>query len=82
MDRNDDPATGIAPKKTNTRNVLASFLSALARDFFQLLVAFALGTGGAAIVCWYYEFPLALSILGGILVLGLALAFKTDSFFD
>ena len=64
------------------RGFLVSFLTAVARDFFQLLIAFALGTGAAAIVCWYYAVPLALSILGGILVLGLAVALKTDSLFD
>lgn len=64
------------------REFLTSFLASLARDAFKLIVAFAVGTGGAAIVCWYYGFPLALSILGGILVLAIALALTTDSCFD
>lgn len=61
---------------------LAQFFASLAHGFFQLLLAFAIGTGGAALVCWYYGLPLALSLLGGILVLGLAVALTTDTWFD
>ena len=61
---------------------VTSFFASLARDAFKLVVAFAVGTGGGAIVCWYYGLPLALSILGGILVLGLALALTTDGWFS
>ena len=63
------------------RGFATSFLASLARDFFKLVVAFAIGTGGGAVVCWYYGVPLALSILGGILVLGLAVALMSDSWF-
>ena len=49
---------------------------------FQMLIAFSIGTGAAAIACWYYSIPLVFSILGGILVLGLALALMSDSIFD
>jgi len=48
----------------------------------RFILAFAVGTGAGAIVCWYYGLPLALSIVGGILVLGLALALSTDSIFS
>ncbi|TGD71318.1 hypothetical protein E4634_18780 [Mangrovimicrobium sediminis] len=48
----------------------------------KFLIAFGIGTGAGAVVCWYYDLPLALSILGGILVLGLALALLSDSIFD
>jgi hypothetical protein len=34
------------------------------------------------VVCWYYGVPLFLSLLGGILVLGFAMAVKSDSLFD
>lgn len=61
---------------------MASLFASLARDAFKLVVAFIVGTGGGAIVCWYYDAPLVFSILGGILVLGLALALMTDSLFD
>ena len=64
------------------RGFLASFFLGLARDLFRYVIAFAVGTGAGAIVCWYYGLPLALSLLGGILVLGLALAFSTDSLFS
>ena len=48
----------------------------------KVAVFFGVGTGGAAIVCWYYGIPLAFSIFGGILVLGTALALMSDSIFD
>lgn len=50
--------------------------------FIKMFVAFAIGTGATAIACWYYELPIVLSLLGGILVLGLALALMSDSIFD
>ncbi len=40
---------------------------------------FAVGTGGTALACWYYGIPLGFSILGGILVLGVALALISDN---
>jgi hypothetical protein len=57
-------------------------LASLVRDLFQIIVAFVVGTVGGAIVCWYYEIPMGFSIIGGILVLGFALALTSDSWFD
>lgn len=48
----------------------------------KFLVAFSIGTGAAAVVCWYYSIPLGFSILGGIVVVGIALALMSDSMFD
>jgi hypothetical protein len=48
----------------------------------KIAIFFGVGTGGGAIVCWYYSIPLGFSILGGILVLGIALALMSDSIFD
>lgn len=48
----------------------------------KFAAAFAVGTGAGAVVCWYYGAPLGFSILGGILVLGVALALMSDSMFD
>ena len=59
-----------------------SLLLGLLRDLVKFVLAFIVGTGAGAVVCWYYGLPLALSIIGGILVLGLALALSTDSLFD
>ena len=47
----------------------------------QFLVAFGIGTGAAALVCWQYDMPLVLSIVGGFLVLGATLAFSSDNTF-
>ncbi|MFT6408380.1 MAG: phosphate/sulfate permease [Arenicella sp.] len=49
---------------------------------FKFVAAFVVGTGAAAIVCWYYSIPLVFSIVGGIMVLGLALALISESPFD
>jgi hypothetical protein len=48
----------------------------------KFLIAFSVGTGAAAAVCWYYGIPLGFSILGGIFVIGVALALMSDSMFD
>ena len=65
---------------------VASFFKSLARgilrDLFFLLATFAVATGATAVVCWIYEIPLAVSLLGGLLVLALALAIKSDSIID
>lgn len=76
----DDPQEN--EKATGIQGFLTSFFTTVARDLFQLLLAFSIGTGAAALVCWHYGAPLFLSLLGGILVLGFALALKTDSLFD
>lgn len=49
---------------------------------FTIAMFFFVGTAGAAIFCWYYGIPMIFSVLGGILVLGIALALMSDSIFD
>ncbi len=56
--------------------------ASIAGALVKFILAFAVGTGGGAIVCWYYGLPLVLSVIGGILVLGLALALSTDGLFS
>jgi hypothetical protein len=60
------------------KNILKIGLIAM----LKFLIAFSVGTGAAALVCWHYSIPLGFSILGGVLVLGLALALMSDSIFD
>jgi hypothetical protein len=45
----------------------------------KIVAFFGVGTGGTALACWYYGIPLGFSILGGILVLGVALALISDN---
>lgn len=78
----DEKETTATGEKQKERSFLATFLAELARDTFKLVMAFAIGTGASAIACWYYGIPLVFSLLGGILVLGLALALTTDSVFS
>jgi hypothetical protein len=64
------------------RGFWSTFFLALVRDAVKFIVAFASGTGAGAIACWYYGIPLVFSLLGDILVPGLALALSTDSLFS
>jgi hypothetical protein len=63
-------------------NFFKDLIRSVVRDIFKFFIAFAMGTGAGGIVCWYYNFPLGFSILGGIVVLGLALALVFDSMFS
>jgi len=63
-------------------NLLKDLFKKGLASFLQMLIAFSIGTGAAAVVCWHYSIPMAFSILGGILVLGIALALMSDSIFD
>ena len=69
-------------KSSGVGGLVASFFTALARDLLQMIMAFLIGTGATAAICWYYDVPLFLSLFGGILVLGVSLALKSDSLFD
>ena len=76
--QNQSPESG----KSAPGGFFSTLLSGLARDLVKLVVAFLLGTGAGAIVCLYYGIPMGFSILGGILVLGIALALVSDSIFS
>ena len=79
---NDDRSAKTELHEGGVRGFFSSLLLGIVRDIVKLVVAFVVGTGAGAIVCWYYGFPLGFSILGGILVLAVALALTTDSFLD
>ena len=79
---NDDRNKKAEPDAPVERGFLTSLLVSLARDAVKFIIAFAVGTGAGAIACWYYGIPLVFSLLGGILVLALALALSTDSQFS
>ena len=64
------------------REFFSSLVRSVVRDAVKLVLAFALGTGAGAIVCWYFGIPLVFSFLGGFLVLALALALTSDSWFS
>lgn len=72
-------------KEGKWQSLLTSFLKGIFRDLskgiIQGVVGFGIGTGVGGIVCWYFGIPLIFSLLGGILVLGFALAMVSDSLF-
>jgi uncharacterized membrane protein YeaQ/YmgE (transglycosylase-associated protein family) len=53
---------------------LATLLQGLIRDTVGLWITFLIGTGVGAIICLYYGAPLIFSLLGGILVLDVYVA--------
>jgi hypothetical protein len=75
---NDDHKTKVENGEGPSRGFLASLLIGLVQDAVKFVIAFAVGTGAGAIVCWYYGIPLVFSVLGGILVLALALVLLSD----
>lgn len=79
---NDDHRKNANLNDGTSRGFIAEFLMGLVRDAVKFILAFAIGTAAGAVVCWYYDIPLVFSLLGGILVLGLALAISSDSLFS
>ena len=62
--------------------IFSDFLKAIMRQLGNMIAAFAVGTGASAIVLWWYDLPIVLSVIGGFIVLGLALAILADSPFS
>ena len=79
---NEDHKPKADLNRDQNRGFLASLFMGLVRDAVKLIIAFAVGTGAGAVVCWYYGLPLVLSLLGGFLVLALALVFMSDGLFS
>ena len=79
---NDDQKTKAEFGEEKSRGFLATLFIGLVQDAVKFIIAFAVGTGAGAIACWYYGIPLIFSLLGGILVLGFALALLSDSLFS
>ena len=64
------------------RDFFVSVFTGLLRDTLRLLIAFCIGTVVSAGVCLYYGLPLVLSLIGGFIVLGVAVLFLTNAFMD
>jgi len=64
------------------RDVFVGLIKSSFNAIMKFLIAFGIGTGAGGIVCWYYGIPMIFSLLGGILVLGFALALMSDTIFD
>jgi hypothetical protein len=60
------------------RNAIFSTIQGLIRDSLKGLIylvsAFLVGSGIGALVCLYCGFPLVLSFVGGLIVMGVALS--------
>ena len=60
-------------------DLFKDILKAFSNAFLTFAAAFSVGTAGGAAVCLYYGIPLGFSVIGGILVLGIALALMSES---
>ena len=76
----DDDKTD-QPLKAQPRGFFAEIFNALAKSLVVFISAFAVGTGVSAAVCLYYGVPIVFSLLGGLIVLGIALALTSGSLF-
>ena len=68
-----DGDKGNQPLETQPSGFLAGLLNAFARSLVYFFAAFTVGIGVSAAVCLYYGLPIALSLVGGFIVLGIAL---------
>lgn len=71
------------PRASSKSGFLQELASAIGKSLLRaaaiLLIAFAIGTGAAALACLYYGLPLWLSLIGGFVVLGISVALVLDS---
>ena len=58
-----DPQSNRQPHTHKERGFFASLLFAFLDGIIKFVVAFAVGTGAGALVCWYYGLPLVLSLV-------------------
>ena len=65
--------------KKRNNSFLAQLFGAFAHGFMMLVAAFCIGTAASAVVCVYYGVPIAFSLIGGFIVLGIALALMAES---
>lgn len=71
MQNEDRPDTS-AP--SNRPGFLTTLLQGFIRDTVGLWITFLFGTGAAAVVCLYFGIPLIFSLLGGVIVLAVYVA--------
>ncbi|MCP4303853.1 MAG: hypothetical protein GY788_03030 [bacterium] len=67
-DRSDKPGG------SNQQGFFTTLLQGLIRDMVGYWITFLIGTGVGAIICLYFGVPLVFSLLGGILVLAVYVA--------
>ena len=69
-------------KDITIKGFFVSLLESFAKTAGYLFLAFAIGTGAMAGVCLYYGFPLVFSLVGGFVVLGIAVAIMAQGPFS
>ena len=63
-----------ATDESNKQGFLSILLQGFIRDTVGLWITFLFGTGVGAIICLYFGVPLIFSLLGGIIVLAVYVA--------
>ena len=69
-EKNSGPETN----GSTTKSFFMRLIEGIIRDLVKLVVIFALGTAGGAIICLYYGFPLVYSVLGGAAIFVIVVA--------
>lgn len=62
------------PDGAHEQGFWATLLQGLIRDTVGLWLTFLIGTGAGAVICLYFGAPLIFSLLGGVLVLAVYVA--------
>lgn len=62
--------------------IFTAFFGTLLKELILILLVFAITTAIAAGVCWFYDVPIAVSLIGGFISLGVVVALKSTSIFD
>lgn len=64
------------PEGSDNQGFLATLFQGFLRDTAMLWVSVLIGTGLGAVICLYFGAPLIFSLLGGILVLAVFVAWN------
>ncbi len=59
-----------------------SLLKSILESLIVIAIVFGVSTGISAAVCFYYDLPLVLSLIGGFISIGVVYLFKSDSILD
>lgn len=60
---------------SNAQGFLTSLIQGAIRDTIGMWVSVLIGTAVAAVICLYYGIPLIFSLVGGVLVLSIYMAY-------
>ena len=72
MQKDDRPDK---PSGSNSQGFLTSLIQGAIRDTIGMWISVLIGTAVAAVICLYYGIPLIFSLVGGLLVMAVYMAY-------